>query len=160
MNGYHRRALAGFTFIELLASLAIMAVLAMMVLPLLQVEQQRQKERALSAALIEIREALDDYRRAADAGRVPRNETGYPRTLTALSEGIADQSRPDAKLLYFLRRIPRDPFFADATAPPESTWELRSSDSPPDRPSSGADVFDVYSGSSQVGLNGVPYSEW
>lgn len=150
----------GFSFVELLASLAIMAVLAMMTLPLLQIEQQRQKERVLAAALIEIREALDNYRRAAEAGRVPRNRAGYPSTLGELANGIGDQSTPDRKMLYFLRRIPRDPFCPDPEASTEDCWMVRSSDSPPDDPHSGADVFDVVSRSEKTGLNGVPYAQW
>ena len=37
---------------------------------------------------------------------------------------------------------------------------LRSYASAPDSPSAGADVFDVMTNASGVGLNGVPYQEW
>jgi general secretion pathway protein G len=155
-----KRHIGGFSFIELLAALAVMAVLAMMTLPVLQIEQQRQKEQKLVNALMEIREAIDAYRRAADAGRVPFNKRGYPATLLELSTGVADQTQPDRKMIYFLRRVPRDPFHPDLTISAEDSWQTRSADAPPDAPHSGDDVFDVYSSATGVGMNGVPYAQW
>ncbi|MFN3717093.1 MAG: hypothetical protein ACK4R8_10260, partial [Thiobacillus sp.] len=62
--------------------------------------------------------------------------------------------------LYFLRRLPRDPFYPDASVPAAETWGLRSYASPPDAPVPGRDVFDVHSLSTAKGLNGLPYREW
>lgn len=62
--------------------------------------------------------------------------------------------------LYFLRRVPRDPFFPDARVPAELTWGLRSSESPPDRPAPGKDVFDVYSLSPRRAIDGSYYRTW
>lgn len=152
----------GFTFIELMVTLAIMAVLAMMAIPMAQVALQRQQEHELRNALMEIREALDAYKRAADLGRVALKpgESGYPKSLEELEQGVPDQKSAQKQKLFFLRRLPRDPFATDAQLSAAATWGKRNSRSPPDEPEEGEDVFDVYSLSSRVGLNGVPYKKW
>jgi len=42
----------------------------------------------------------------------------------------------------------------------EDTWGKRSYDSSPDSPHEGSDVFDVYTYSTGIGLNGIPYKDW
>lgn len=155
----------GFSLIELMITLAMLALLASMAVPFAQLVQQRQKETELREALRQIRTALDAYRQAWKEGRVESLKTegasGYPPDLDALWKGIPDVTQIDsAKKLYFLRRLPRDPFFPDASAPAAETWGLRSYASPPDAPEPGRDVFDVYSLSTGTGLNGLPYREW
>jgi general secretion pathway protein G len=152
----------GFTFIELMMTLAIMGVLGLVALPLAQGAVQRERERELRAALIQIREAIDAYKRAADQGRITLTigASGYPKTLEELVEGVPDQRSPDKRNLYFLRSLPRDPMDPDLAHKPGQTWGLRSYASPPDEPSEGADVFDVHSKSDKPGLNGVPYRQW
>lgn len=152
----------GFTFIELMMTLAVMAVLVMVAVPMAQVAVQRDKERELRYALVQIREALDAYKRAADQGRilVRLGESGFPKALAELAEGVPDQRSPTKQKLYFLRALPRDPMHPDPSAKPDETWGLRSYASPPDDPSEGADVFDVHSKSDKLGLNGVAYRLW
>lgn len=152
----------GFTFIELIITLAIMAILVTVSVPLSQVAVQRERERELRTALAQIREGLDAYKRAAEQGRVALKlgESGYPRTLDDLIEGVPDQRSPTKQKIYFMRHLPRDPFFADTNVKPSETWGLRSYASPPDEPNEGDDVFDVYSKSDKQGLNGVPYKLW
>lgn len=153
---------AGFTLIELVITVAIVGVLALLATPLLEISAQRHKEAELRLALREIRSAIDAYHQAVKDKRIesPADATGYPPNLDVLASGVPDITRPDRRKLYFLRRLPRDPMHPDGTLPAAETWGLRSYASPPEAPSAGEDVYDVYSLSDKTGLNGVPYREW
>ncbi|MGB3934166.1 MAG: type II secretion system protein [Burkholderiales bacterium] len=152
----------GFTLIEVLITAAIVAVLASIALPLSETAATRSKEFELRRALREIRDALDAYKRASDEGRIQRSpeQSGYPPSLAALVQGVPDAKSPGTAKIYFLRRLPRDPFQPDPGIAPERSWGLRSYASPPNDPKPGKDVFDVRSLSERKGLNGIPYAEW
>ena len=143
-------------------TLAIMGTLAMVAVPMAQVAVQREKERSLRSALIEIREGLEAYKKATETGRIKiaAGESGYPRKLEDLVEGVPDQRSPARKNIYFLRRIPRDPFAESDNLSAAASWSKRSYASPPDNPSEGEDVFDVSSRSDKAGLNGIPLNQW
>ena len=152
----------GFTLIELVITLAIIGLLTTAAMPLAQLVAKREKEAQLRTALRDIRTALDAYRVSAQTGHIKQElgATGYPPDLKSLYAGVEDQTSEKKVNLYFLRRVPRDPFYPDGAVPAEETWGLRSYQSPPDNPQPGDDVFDVYSLSSAKGLNGVPYHDW
>lgn len=152
----------GFSLIELLITLAIMGVLVMLVMPVAQVEFQRSKEQELRRALWDIRHGINEYKQASDDGRIPKRAgtSGYPESLDVLVKGLADQHDPKHAKIFFLRRIPRDPMQPDATIADEQSWGMRSYASEASDPRAGADIYDVYSMSAKIGLNGVPYSRW
>jgi general secretion pathway protein G len=157
-----KRKISGFTLIELVVTVAIVGILASIAVPLGELSVQRAREQELRSALRHIREALDSYKRATDEGRVLRRAdgSGYPRSLDELDKGVEDAKSPAQTKLYFLRRLPRDPFYPDPGVPAADTWGKRAYASPPDAPFDGEDVFDVYSLSERVGLNGIAYREW
>lgn len=157
-----RPAVQGFTLIEMLVTLTLVALLAMVTVPLAQVGMQRNQEQELKLALRDIRQALDAYKKAADEGRVMKmaDESGYPSSLEVLVSGVTDLKDPKGRKIYFLRRIPRDPMNSNDSLAPAATWGLRSYHSEPDNPQAGEDVYDVYSLSTKVGVNGMPYRGW
>jgi general secretion pathway protein G len=153
----------GFTLIELVVTVAIVALLSTVAFPLAEVVVKRSKEQELRLALREIRTALDAYKQAVEEGRIEQSieQSAFPASLSVLVEGVSDAGSPQrGKKIYFLRRIPRDPLFNDAARPDEETWGKRSYASSYDAPEEGEDVYDVYSLSLGVGLNGIPYRYW
>jgi general secretion pathway protein G len=155
----------GFTLIELIVTVTIVAVLASAVMPMLKMTVQRSKENELRASLRQIREAIDAYKKAADDGRIKKqiDASGYPPNLEVLVKGVVNEKDANKSVLKFLRRIPLDPMTPVENAETEdlpNNWGLRSYTSDAAKPVAGDDVYDVYSKSQQLGINGVPYAKW
>jgi general secretion pathway protein G len=146
----------------MLVTLAIVALLTTIALPLGELTVQRSREQELHNALREIRGAIDAYKQAWDDGRIPTTlgKSGYPPTLQTLVDGVDDPHDPDKHKIYFLRRLPRDPFAIDPTLAAADTWGKRSYASSADDPQEGEDVYDVYTKAPGLDLRGIPYRDW
>lgn len=152
----NRTGSAGYSLVEMVLVASLLTILAGVTLPVAKHAVKRQKEMELRHHLRTMRNAIDEYKRYSDLGLIPVDfdTDGYPPELENLVEGVEIVGQIDKKIR-FLRRIPVDPMTGEAE------WGLRSYQDEPDAPSwGGENVYDVYSTSEGVGLNGVPYSEW
>ncbi len=146
----------GYTVTELVVVCVVLVILAAVTFPVAKYTVRREREIELRAALRLMRNAIDEHKRYSDAGLLPieLGTDGYPAELEILLEGVNLVGQVDAKKR-FLRRIPIDPMTGEAE------WGLRSYQDEWDSTSwGGENIYDVYSLSAGVGLNGVPYSEW
>jgi general secretion pathway protein G len=144
---------AGFTMVELVVAIAVIAILAGLAMPLARNVIKRQKEKELRRDLWDMRDAIDRYKDAADRGAFQQKvgTEGYPPDLDTLVKGVD----VNGKKLKFLRHIPVDPMTGD------TDWGLRSMQDDPDSTSwGGQNVFDVYTKSQGVGLDGTKYAQW
>lgn len=143
----------GLTLIELIVALTLMSILTGAAIPVVRVVIRRDKERALRAALWEMRDAIDRYKEASDHGlfQIKSGSEGYPPDLETLVNGVDVSGRK----IRFLRRVPVDPLTGN------SDWGLRSmQDDPNSRSWGGQAVFDVYTKAEGAGLDGTKYGEW
>ncbi|MEO8501624.1 MAG: prepilin-type N-terminal cleavage/methylation domain-containing protein [Vicinamibacteria bacterium] len=122
----------GFTLLELIVVITIMGVLVSIALPNYRNSVLQAREAVLRENLYRLRDLIDQYQ--SDKGK-------YPETLeTLVTDG-------------YVRKIPPDPVSGEP-------WV----EVPPENDGAGGEVltgvFDVHSASTQVGMNGVAYSEW
>ena len=142
----------GFTLIELIVATAILSILVGAAFPLVKITIYREREHELREDLWMIRDAIDRYKDAADRGAfVPKlGSDGYPPDLDTLVTGVDVAG----KKVKFLRRIPLDPMT-------KQEWGMRSTQDDKDSDSwGGQNVFDVYTKSDQVALDGTKYKDW
>jgi general secretion pathway protein G len=142
----------GFTLIELIVATAILSILVGASFPLVRITIYREREHELREDLWMIRDAIDRYKDAADRGAfIPKlGSDGYPPDLDTLVTGVDVAG----KKVKFLRRIPLDPMT-------KQEWGMRSTQDDKDSDSwGGQSVFDVYTKSDQVALDGTKYKDW
>ena len=142
----------GFTLIELIVATAILSILVGAAFPLVRITIYREREHELREDLWMIRDAIDRYKDAADRGafQTKVGSDGYPPDLDTLVTGVDVAS----KKVKFLRRIPLDPMT-------KQEWGMRSTQDDKDSDSwGGQNVFDVYTKSDQVALDGTKYKDW
>jgi general secretion pathway protein G len=184
-----RASQRGMTLLELIIACGIMLILATAAMPLARFTVMRQKESELRRSLREMRDAIDRYKDASDRNliRVAAGTEGYPPDLETLVNGVEivaqasggqgltaapqgsgvasatgtsplDSTGAGGDAIHhvrFLRRIPQDPMTGRAE------WGLRAVQDDPDSGSwGGKNVFDVYSMSQGIALDGTRYSEW
>ena len=141
------------TLVELIIAVTIISILAAAVIPISRTVVKREREKELRAALAEIRDAIDRYKNCADLGmfRLKMDSQGYPPDLDELVKGVDVQG----KKIKFLHRIPKDPMTNS------TDWGLRSMQDDPEATTwGGQNVFNVYTKSNGVALDGTKYSEW
>jgi general secretion pathway protein G len=152
----------GFTLTEMLVTAAILGILAGAAIPLAKLAVKREREIELHRDLRMIREAIDAYKKLADEKKieVDSDSDGYPPDLETLVNGVklkADEKSKssEARLVKFLRRIPRDPMTNSGE------WGLLSSQDEPDAQSWGEEnVYDVYTRSRAKAIDGTLYRDW
>ena len=153
---HDRSAASGMTLLELVAACAILLILAAVALPLQRVTIIRHREAQLRYNLREIRDAIDRYKDYADRNliQVQAGTEGYPPDLKTLADGVPLTGAKETHIR-FLREIPKDPMTGD------TNWGIRSVQDDPDSMSwGGQDVFDVFSLSTNMALDGTKYSDW
>ena len=163
----------GITLIELLVVIAIMGILATAVVPLSRMTIKRTKEMELRNNLRVLRTAIDAFHRdcmptsTTGAGTVKlstdyckKEQDYYPESLEQLTEPLKLAGAVD-KTRKYLRRIPRDPMTPLESSDKPNNWGLRSySDQPDSNYWGGGNVYDVFSKSETIGLDGSKYNTW
>lgn len=149
----------GISLFEVGLAVALLAILAMVALPAQHIMSRRLKEIELRRDLREMRRAIDEYHRYAVQGLVLQTDVSqdfFPEELKTLVEGVPLVGDPTGKKIRFLRRIPVDPMTNS------DEWGLRSTRDDPDSTMwGGENVYDVYSESTALALDGkTHYNEW
>lgn len=162
-----RAASPGLTLIELLVVIAIISILASAAMPLSRMSLKRAKEielrqnlRILRAAIDAFKKDCDDKKLSSIEGYCKTDQNNYPETLEKLTEPLKLTGAVD-KTTRYLRRVPRDPMTPLDSPDNPNNWGLRSYSDPADSTSwGGSNVYDVYSKSELISLDGSKYNTW
>ncbi len=162
-----RHGQSGLTTVELIAALGILMALVSAAIPLKRWDEKRRREEELRIDLRMMREAIDQYKKAADQGRikaqdieqrgVPSDPGFYPTDLDELVEGVevANPLTGLTQTIRYLQSIPVDPFTQEAE------WGKRSYQDDWDADSwGGENVYDVYCLFPGKALDGTYYADW
>ncbi len=165
----------GVTLIELLVTLTIIFILASVALPIGKVSIKRTKELELRQSLRLVRITIDNFRRdwARDGNTLlgplcVKNQlackehtglTGYPQNLDTLLKieltGAEAQLEKTYSTRRYLRRVPIDPMTGT------TEWGLRCYQDERDEDRwCGEDVFDIFTTSEKIALDGTRYRDW
>jgi general secretion pathway protein G len=156
----NRPAEKGLTTVELVAAVGVLLVLMSVAIPLMRWDEKRRRENELRIELRMMREAIDQYKKKVDEGKIQQKDVdqrGYPRDLDELVEGVdvGDPQGGESRKVRFLHTIPTDPFTGEAE------WGLRSYQDDWDSTSwGGENVWDVYSLAPGKALDGTYYKDW
>ena len=162
-SGARRDFRGGFTLLEIIIVISILSILTAAAVPMVRNSVKREREAELRLALRSLRQAIDAYRKYHDQTQgmaIPiewKTPTGYPKDLEVLVEGFipANVVGTSGNRIRFLRRMPIDPMTGG------TEWGKRGYKDEPDSTSwGGEDVFDVYTTSDGVALNGTKYADW
>jgi general secretion pathway protein G len=129
-----KRSRFGFTMVELLIVMSIVVILISVAVPIYQRSIIRAKESVLKNNLFTMRTVIDEY--TYDKQKAP-------------------QSLQDLVTEGYLRDVPVDPMTGSA-----ESWKVIMEDALTSVNQTEPGIFDVRSGSEQLGLDGTPYSEW
>jgi general secretion pathway protein G len=161
----------GLSFVELMATVMILMILAGAIIPMAKTANKRRKEMELRRALRQIRSALDLYAAYCNPNPAipspdphvpprkiaPCNTAPGPEKLEDLVKGVQYVPATGADdVVKFLRKIPLDPMTNS------TDWGIRDYSQDPTETSGGQgkDVWDVFTKSKGIALNGEKYSDW
>jgi general secretion pathway protein G len=147
--------------------IAIVGILASAAMPFSRMAVQRTKEIELRGDLRLLRTAIDEFKKDCELkklspleGYCKPEQYNYPETLEQLTEPLKLAGAASTVKRY-LRRIPRDPMTALDAPDKPNNWGLRSyTDDPDSHDWGGGNVYDVYSKSEKVSLDGSKYITW
>jgi general secretion pathway protein G len=128
-----KRALRGFTLIELMVVMAIISVLLAIAVPLYQKSIIRAKETVLKNNLFTLRSMIDEY--TIDKQKAP----------DSLQDLVSDG---------YLRQVPQDPMTNS------DQWRLIMEETPVSGSSGSPGIFDVRSQSDKAALDNTAYADW
>jgi general secretion pathway protein G len=127
------RGSRGFTLLEIMVVMSIILILLSIAMPIYSASIRRAKEDAFEKSLHTLNQAIFQY---------------------TLDKQKAPKSLEDLVHAKYIKNVPED-IGGDA-----STWEVEEDTSIMAITQTDTGIVGVHSGSSRIGSNGKPYSEW